>query len=62
MTTVGDIYEALDALAPFDTAESWDNVGLLAGSRRTEVTTVVTALDITSAVGAVTHGGGPQPK
>lgn len=60
MTTVGDIYEALDALAPFDTAESWDNVGLLAGSRRTEVTTVVTALDITSAVAAFAAGEGAQ--
>ncbi|MCI8554565.1 MAG: Nif3-like dinuclear metal center hexameric protein [Clostridiales bacterium] len=49
MTTAGDIYRALDAFAPFDTAESWDNVGLLAGSPEREVSTVVTALDITPA-------------
>lgn len=31
---VKDIVALIDALAPFETALSWDNVGLLAGDRR----------------------------
>lgn len=31
MTTVADIYSAINELIPFDTKESWDNCGMLAG-------------------------------
>ena len=34
MITVGDVYQALDAFAPFSTQEKWDNSGLLVGRRR----------------------------
>lgn len=45
--TVGEIYAFLDEKAPFATAESWDNVGLLAGGPDREVSRILTALDIT---------------
>ena len=44
--TVGQIYELLDGIAPFDLAEDWDNVGLLAGRFETEVSTLLCALDL----------------
>lgn len=47
---VKDILNWLESWAPTSTAEEWDNVGLLAGSCDAEVTTVVTALDISSDV------------
>ncbi len=47
--TVQDILTYLDALAPFATAEAWDNIGLLVGSPATEVRGVVVALDVTPA-------------
>lgn len=50
MTTVADIYRSIDAFAPFEAAESWDNVGLLLGDRRAAVTGVVVALDMTADV------------
>ena len=48
--TVGDILEYLSELAPLETAESYDNVGLLVGNSDNEVTGVCTCLDITHAV------------
>ena len=50
MTTVKDIYDYIDSFAPFDTAESYDNVGILAGDPNQNVTQVLLALDITRAV------------
>ncbi len=47
--TVQEIYDYLNALAPFDTAEEWDNVGLLVGSPTDEVRRVLVALDATPA-------------
>lgn len=47
---VGQILELLDGIAPFDGAEEWDNVGLLAGSREAEVDCVLCALDLTPQV------------
>ena len=47
MTTVKDIYNYIDSFAPFDTAESYDNVGILVGDPQKKVTTVLAALDIT---------------
>lgn len=46
----GDVYDAVDALAPFATAMDFDNVGLLVGTRDQIVTRVLLALDITPAV------------
>jgi len=44
--TVGDVYRAIDGFAPFELAEEWDNVGILAGSEDQEVTGIVCALDL----------------
>lgn len=45
-----DIYNFIDLIAPFDTAESWDNVGLLIGSTYSSAGKVLLALDITEEV------------
>ena len=50
MTTVRNILAAVDRLAPFRLAESWDNVGLLLGDAEAEVRRVLVALDVTEAV------------
>ena len=52
MTTVRDIETFLYAWAPRETAESWDNVGLLVGRGDREVRRVLAALDVTPAVTA----------
>lgn len=49
MRTVGEIARELDALAPPSTAESWDNVGLLAGDPAWETAGAVVAIDLTEA-------------
>ena len=48
--TVGQMLELLNGIAPFDGAEEWDNVGLLAGSRSNTVDCVLCALDFTEEV------------
>lgn len=48
MATVKDIYDYIDGFAPFNTAEEWDNVGLLIGSADKTVEKILFALDITS--------------
>jgi len=63
--TIQDIFSFLNNRAPFDTAEGWDNPGMLVGDPRRRVTRVLVALDATpgavdtaQAVGAeliVTH-------
>jgi dinuclear metal center YbgI/SA1388 family protein len=45
MATVNDILAFLETLAPRHMKMDWDNVGLLCGSRKTEVTKVLVALD-----------------
>lgn len=45
--TVNDVLEYLNEKAPLDTAESYDNVGLLVGGGDTEVNGVCCCLDIT---------------
>ena len=45
MATVNDILTFLETLAPRSMKMDWDNVGLLCGSRKTEVTKVLVALD-----------------
>ena len=48
--TIQNIYDLLNAVAPFDTQEPYDNSGLLVGSPSREVTGVLFALDVTEAV------------
>ena len=45
MTTVADILEFLETLAPRVMAMDWDNVGLLCGRKGTQVTRILVALD-----------------
>lgn len=45
--TVKTIYDFINSLAPFATAEEWDNPGLLVGNPRQEVGRVLVALDAT---------------
>ena len=45
MTTVKDILQYIEALAPRSMKESWDNVGLLCGSSQQEVRKIMVALD-----------------
>ena len=47
---VKDIYDYLNEIAPFDTAEEWDNCGLTIGSFFKDVKKVYIALDVTSDV------------
>lgn len=48
--TVKDVYDYLNLIAPFDTAEEWDNCGLLVGSYEKEVKRIYIALDVTTDV------------
>ena len=50
--TIGDVYDALDVIAPFRDAADWDNVGLLAGRREWPVRTAMLAIDLTDVVAA----------
>lgn len=50
MITIKDILTALEAFAPFATAEEWDNSGLIVGDENQTVTSIVTALDVTPSV------------
>lgn len=45
MTKLRDILAILDAIAPFDAAEAWDNVGLMVGDPAQEVRSVLISLD-----------------
>ena len=45
--TVQRIAELIDAFAPFDTAEDYDNVGVLAGDPAGEVHNILCSLDVT---------------
>ena len=47
MTKIRDLYEYIDSFAPFRSAMSFDNVGLLVGDGEREVTKVLVSLDIT---------------
>ena len=50
MTTVKNIYDFINSIAPFDTQEEWDNSGHLIGDFRKEVKKCVMALDATKDV------------
>lgn len=58
MTTIRDITSFLHKKAPFETAEDWDNSGLLVGDSEAPVHTVYLSLDITDETvsGAVDAG------
>lgn len=45
MTTVKNIYDYINSIAPFDKQEDWDNSGFILGEFRKEVKTVVLSLD-----------------
>ena len=45
--TVRAVYDWLNSIAPFETAEAYDNVGLLVGSMNQEVERILVALDAT---------------
>ena len=45
MTTVADILNFIEALAPTSLKMDWDNVGLLCGSKSASVTKILVALD-----------------
>src|SRR5680860_1182770 len=47
---VEDLERRIEALAPPELAEPWDNIGLLVGRRGTEVRKVLVALDLTEDV------------
>ena len=48
--TIKQVYDWIDTIAPFDGAEEWDNVGILAGSADQKVEKVLCALDLNAAV------------
>ncbi len=50
MVRVQDIYKFIDLIAPFETAESWDNVGLLIGDYYAPAEKILLALDLTEEV------------
>lgn len=50
MARICDVYDVINAVAPFSTALSFDNVGLLVGDGNTQVTRALLALDITPQV------------
>jgi dinuclear metal center YbgI/SA1388 family protein len=47
---VKDILEVLDSIAPFETAETWDNCGLLVGELNDSFSEIVLSLDIDETV------------
>lgn len=48
--SVDDVMNFLDHLAPFDSAEAWDNVGLMVGNRSDSVQKILLALDVSEVV------------
>lgn len=60
MSTVKDIFEFLNGLAPVELAESYDNPGLLVGDPKQEVTTALLSLDITPKTAKEAHERGAQ--
>lgn len=44
--TVGEVSRAINEFAPFELAEEWDNIGILAGREEQQVTGVLCALDL----------------
>lgn len=53
-----DLIRTLDEIAPLRLAESWDNVGLLAGDAASDVTRAMLTIDFTDAVAQETYATG----
>ena len=47
---LGDIYGFLNELSPFETQASWDNSGLLVGTKEDEIAQIYLSLDVDSAL------------
>ena len=47
---LAELYEALDALSPFDLQEKWDNSGLIVGSRAQPIKKIVLSIDVDRAL------------
>lgn len=60
MPTIREIYEKIQALAPFENQQSWDNSGLLIGAMETPVRRILVALDITKAVALEAKANGVE--
>lgn len=50
MSTVSEVIEVLERIAPPELAESWDNTGLLVGHREQQVRRILTCLTLTADV------------
>lgn len=50
MATVREIYNFIDSIAPFNTAEEWDNAGLLVGDENKTINRIMFVLDCTEDV------------
>lgn len=57
---IKEIIAYADKIAPFESAEEWDNVGLLVGDENTEVSRVLLTLDITPEIVKEAHEQGVQ--
>ena len=55
-----DVVNMVGGIAPYELAQEWDNVGLLAGRAQAEVTRILVALDLTQAVIAEAKALGAQ--
>lgn len=60
MVSVGEIYDYIDSFAPFGSAMSFDNPGLLVGNGKAGVSSAVLSLDITPAVVEEAHELGAE--
>ena len=60
MIIVNDIYRFLDEIAPFGSAEEWDNSGLLIGSGERVVDNAVVTLDCNAAAVSLAESAGAQ--
>lgn len=60
MTTIHDVVTFLQQKAPFETAEEWDNVGLLVGDKLSQIQTVYVTLDITDEIVEKAANAGAQ--
>lgn len=50
ITSLAKVLKLVDQIAPFSSAENWDNVGLLIGNPNREVDRILIALDLTEEV------------
>lgn len=60
MTTIKDIYNYINEIAPYHLQESYDNSGLCVGNGNTEVTKALVALDVTKDIIAEAKQKGAQ--